>query len=296
MSSWKGKTRGGLLGYKIFTFLIRSFGLSTAYFVLNFVAFYFVVFAPKATKGIYHFYRQRLNYSAFKSAVSVYKNYTLFGKTIIDKVAIGSGQRDKFTYTFDGENHLTEISKTGGIVFSAHLGNWEIAGHLLDQRISKTNILMYAEEHEKIKAHLEHVQSENKVNVIAMKNDFSHIFKLKTALRDKELICVHGDRFLEGSRVVRVPFMGKEASFPLGPFLLASKLNVPIAITFAIRDEKSRAYYLSSTPNLMAGQPPETILKHYVETLERKLIENPLQWFNYYDFWSDEVRGASTSA
>jgi predicted LPLAT superfamily acyltransferase len=296
MSSWKGKTRGGLLGYKIFTFLIRSFGLSAAYFVLKFVAFYFVLFAPTATKSIYYLYRHRLNYGTWKSAISVYQNFVLFGKTIIDKVAVGSGQRDKFTYSFDGENHLTEISKTGGIIFSAHLGNWEIAGLFLDQRVSKTNILMYAEEHEKIKAHLDRIQSENKVNVIPMKNDFSHIFKLKAALRNKELVCVHGDRFLEGSRVIRVPFLGKEASFPLGPFLLASKLNVPIAITFAIRDQKTRAYYLSSTPNLMEGQPPETILKHYVEILEKKLMENPLQWFNYYDFWSEELRGASTSS
>ncbi len=296
MSSWKGKTRGGLLGYKIFIFIIKHLGLGTAYFFLYFVGFYFLLFAPKARKGVFSLYRNQLNYSFSKSVVSSYFNFIHFGRTLIDKIAIGSGQKDLFSYQFDGEKYLEELSNSGGIIFSAHLGNWEIAGYLLDQRISTTNILMYEEEHEKIKDHFDRVKSENNVTVIPMKNDFSHIFKLKAALRNKELICLHGDRFLAGSRVVRVPFLGKEASFPLGPFILASKLRAPIAFTYALRDLKKKTYYLSSTPIIEAHRPPEEILLAYVKDLEQKLIANPLQWFNYYDFWSETVQGATAKA
>ena len=39
---WKGKSRGGKTGYSIFIYLIRHAGLFPAYFLLVFVAAYFV--------------------------------------------------------------------------------------------------------------------------------------------------------------------------------------------------------------------------------------------------------------
>ena len=41
MSSWKGKTRGGLFGYKFFISILKYSGLSVAYFFLRFVVIYF---------------------------------------------------------------------------------------------------------------------------------------------------------------------------------------------------------------------------------------------------------------
>ena len=40
-AEWKGKSRGTVLGYKIFIFCIKKLGLPSAYFVLYFVAAYF---------------------------------------------------------------------------------------------------------------------------------------------------------------------------------------------------------------------------------------------------------------
>ena len=45
MAAWKGKTRGGLTGYKIFIAILKNLGLPFAYLLLYFVAFYFFVFA-----------------------------------------------------------------------------------------------------------------------------------------------------------------------------------------------------------------------------------------------------------
>ncbi len=292
MSSWKGKTRGGLLGYKIFVFVITRFGLESAYFILRFVAAYFVLFAPESTRGIYSYFRQVVKKNRIQAFLAVYKAYFIFGQTLVDKVAIGAGMKSRFRYRFDGKENLDELGKTGGFVFSAHLGNWEIAGYLLKESNVHTNILMFAAEHEKIKDYLEKVMHAHKVNIIPISQDISHVFKVSAALNRKEFVCLHGDRFMDGSRVVRKMFMGREAWFPIGPFTIACKLRSPYTFAYAMRGKK-REYYLSSTPIGIAPSDPEILLDAYLEHLETKLRAYPLQWFNFYDFWSENVKGAA---
>lgn len=293
MSTWKGKTRGGLLGYKIFIFLLQKLGLTAAYLLLRVVAAYYIVFAPTATSNSYKYFRKVHHYSRTKSIVSVYKNFYLLGQTLIDKVAIIAGIETGFTYTFDGEEHLRRFSEanTGGILISAHLGNWEIAGFLLNRIGSRINIVMFEEEHENIKKYLDKVMSNKQVKVIPIKQDLSHIFQIKAALGNKEIICMHGDRFVEGSRIDSLNFMGKDAFFPLGPYIIAAKLKVPFTFVYAVKG-KGKKYHLSATPPVSdANISPRNILKIYVETLEQKIKQYPLQWFNYYDFWSKDLKG-----
>src|SRR5690606_23639162 len=141
---WKGKSRGSVLGYKIFVFCIKNFGIRAAYFILYFVALYFCFFAPQSTRPSYYYFNQRLGYGPLRSVVSIYKSYYVFGQTIRDKVAISSGLRDKFTYDFDGIGLLrrTLADNKGGILISAHLGNFEIAEFFLDELDSDTSIYL----------------------------------------------------------------------------------------------------------------------------------------------------------
>src|SRR5690606_39949499 len=69
---------------------------------------------------------------------------------------IMAGIKNSFTYTFEGESNLLRLNELnqGGILISAHLGNWEIAGFLLKRINMSINIVMFEEEHEKIKEYL----------------------------------------------------------------------------------------------------------------------------------------------
>src|SRR5690606_26098735 len=111
---------GGLLGYKIFVFLLKASGLRAAYALLIFVVPYFIIFAPSATSSIYRYFRDILAFSRLKAIASVYKNFFIFGQTLIDKVAIMAGIKNKFTYTFEGENNLLQLNELnqGGILIS----------------------------------------------------------------------------------------------------------------------------------------------------------------------------------
>lgn len=285
MSEWEGKTRGGVGGYKIFVFLIKHTGVNTAYFILIFVSLYFVVAAPKATRSIYKYLRKVHHFNRLKAGIGVFRTFYVFGQTLIDKLAIGSGQKSKFEYKFNGRENLESLSSHGGIILSAHLGNWEVAGFLLGDINSSTNILMYQAEHEKIKAFLENVLTEYEMNVIPIKDDLSHIFKLTNVLANKEVVCIHGDRFMKGSRVVKKKFLGHDAYFPLGPFRIACSLNARTTMAYAFR-EKRKTYQLSASQIIEPTKDPELLLDKYIELLETKMRMYPYQWFNFYDFWN----------
>src|SRR5690606_9641821 len=71
----------------------------------------------------------RQQFSFFKAFFAVYRSYFVFGQTLIDKIAISAGLRNKFTFDFDGIDILKQLlsEKRGGILISAHIGNFEIA-------------------------------------------------------------------------------------------------------------------------------------------------------------------------
>jgi hypothetical protein len=43
-NKWDGQSQAKVLGFKIFVFILNTFGLNPAYFVLRFVSFYYFLF------------------------------------------------------------------------------------------------------------------------------------------------------------------------------------------------------------------------------------------------------------
>lgn len=286
---WKGKSRGGVLGYKIFIFFLKYFGISFAYFVLLFVAFYFIPFAPKATRASYFYFHKVQKFGALKSAAFVYWSYYRFGQTLLDKVAVLAGFAPKFTYQFDGKHHLQHLANQGkgAVLISAHIGNWEIASHFLEKLDTPVNVVMLDAEHQRIKAILDKSMTKRAFKVIPVKDDFSHLLKIHKAVRKKEFICIHGDRYIAAhkSKTYRTRFLGYYAHFPRGPFELAARLEVPYTFVFAIK-ETNKHYHFYAMPGKMAeAGNVETIIEEYLQHMERVLEDAPEQWFNYYDYW-----------
>lgn len=297
MALWKGKTRGTPLGYRIFIFTLKYFGLSFAYFLLIFVAFYFFLFARKSNRSLRFYFKMIHGYTSFKSFVSRYKNYFLFGQTLLDKTAMMAGITKSFSFDFEGEEHLHEMAKTtGGILISAHIGNFEMAGNMLDRVGSNINIVMYDAEHEKIKELLQKTYSKKPVKIIPLKDDMSHLFAINEAISNKEMICLHGDRFLENARTIRLPFMGKEALFPAGPFHMVLSYGIPISFVFAMKDSSFHYHFYASPPKVYTftrnrldrTSEIKEIVCDYISELEKMVNKYPLQWYNYYPFWEKE--------
>lgn len=290
MSTWEGKSRGSKSGYGIFVWVLKSFGVFPAYFLLRIVSFYFFLFSPKSSKETFALFR-RLGYSKWAALLKVYRNYYQFGQSLIDKVVVMSGMPNRFTFDFDGEHHLREMvaAGKGGLLLSAHVGNWEIAGHLLKRLGTKINIVMFDGEHQQIKQYLTGVTGERNVNVIVIKNDISHIYQISDALSRQELVCMHADRFLKGNKVIEVPFLGAPAKFPIGAFVLAATFKVPVSFVFAMK-ETNLHYHFFATPDrndplMNKDALSKKLVTEFAGEMENKVKKYPAQWYNFYDFW-----------
>ncbi len=288
MGKWDGKSRGTVLGYQIFVFCINKFGVRTAYFILYFVAAYYFLFLKQSNRVIYYYFRNRLGYSYWKAKKMVYRNYYVFGQTLIDKIAIAAGLRHKYTYEFDGVELLTELlaEKKGGVLISAHIGNFEINEHFfrdIDVDFS-INVVTTDNEHRAIKAYLDKVSQVSAAKYIIVKEDMSHIFEINTALAKNELVCFTGDRYLEGTKYLEGNFLGAPAKFPSGPFLIASRLKVPVVFVYVMKERKLH-YHLYARRAEVQHRNEQELLNTYIKSVSSMLLKYPLQWFNYFDFW-----------
>lgn len=238
-----------------------------------------------------------MGYGFLKTLYFLYLNNLTFGKVIIDKVVLMAGLPNKFTFDFDGEENLNYMANNeGGIIISAHVGNWEIAGHLLERIKTPVHIVMLDAEHIKIKALLDNFMTDRRLNIITIKDDMSHLFKIKEVLQNNELVAIHGDRFLPGSKTLLCKFMGQYAEFPTGPFYIAMKYKKPVTFVSAIKVTNTQYRFKATKPRLYENSRSivdrekqlKQIIGDYITELQPILYSHPEQWFNYYYFWNEK--------
>lgn len=290
MANW-GSSRGNQLGYKIFITLIKTAGIFPAYALLRLVTIYYLFFPGKSGKNLKYYFKNRLGYGSIKTIFAFYENFNYLGRSIIDKIVLMSGVPSPFTVNHEGKTFLDDIVKEGkgGLLISAHIGNWEGAGHLLKRLNTKINIVMYDGEHEKIKEYLEKVR-ERSFNVITIKNDISHIYEINEAFQRNELVCIHADRFVEGNKTIETELLGSKALLPIGPFVLATTFQVPVSFVFAVKEGVKHFHFFASKPKTYprgrAGIPE--IVNDYAYRMEVMIKKYPLQWHNYFPYWEEE--------
>lgn len=292
MPQWNGKSKGNKLGYSIFLLILNKGGLKPAYFLLRFVRYYYIFFVPKVTKPLMDLYVNKLHFSTKKAKGLVKQNIYIFGQTIIDKIAVMSGMSNQFTVDHNGGEYLDQLvaDGKGGILVSAHLGNWELAGHLLKRLNTVINIVMYDGEAAKVKEYIEKVTGPKTFNIIYVTENMSHVYEISAALARNEFVCIHADRYLKGNRIISTEFLGQKAYFPLGPFILASKLRAPVCFVFAFKASTYHYDFWGFPPKVYEGRGTtgaEIMLKDYVSLLEMEVKNHPEQWFNYFDFWTE---------
>ncbi len=290
MANWHGKSRGTVLGLRIYVFFIKTFGLYFSYFVLLFVAAYFIFFSFTSTRSTYYLFKKRLGYSTLAAALNVYVSYFTFGKIQLDRIAIASGMRHKYTFEFDGIEHIKDVLKKnkGGILLTAHIGNFNLARHFFDNEHNPAvvNLVMTDFEHKQIKNYLESVTGKSTLKTIVLRDDLSHIFHMREALKRNELLVFAADRHMKDSKTYTREFLGKEVRFPQGPFKLAIRNDIPVLFVNIMR-ERNFHYHFYARPASGIEKTGKELLISYLQNLKSMVEKYPHQWYNYFDYWND---------
>jgi predicted LPLAT superfamily acyltransferase len=179
---------------------------------------------------------------------------------------------------------------TGFIVACSHIGNFELSGFLYRHQQKKTYALVYDGENSNLQQVRIKAMRQANIEAVSVCEDMSHLFTLKNALENGDIISIPCDRIYGSSKKIKCEFLGREAYFPLAPFRLATQMNVPV-IAFFMMKEKSTKYHAYIFPVEPHSDEPDRIKKAeqmaacFVRNCEDILRKYPQQWFNFYDFW-----------
>jgi len=226
-----------------------------------------------------------------------FRHFMAFASSLVDRVAAWSGRIELDELMLTGHEALMRAveSGAGAILLGAHLGNLEVSRALSRLRPSlRLNVIIHTRNAERFNAMLRRVSGDAALTLIEA-TDFSPgvAIRLRDKLASGELIVIAGDRVpLASARISRASFLGSEASFPQGPIVLAALLKCPVFILLCIKEPVG--YHLHCVPfaervvldRRARSASIDRYVQRYARELERYCVASPLQWFNFYPFWS----------
>lgn len=290
------KKRGNALGFWLFGVTFRLFGLKAAYFLLQFVATHYLVFDREAVASALLYVEKR-----FPSAGTVEKYWhvrRLFvnqGRQLIDRHVL-TRQPDYLTFhQVDTKETVDAIQNSAGgvVLLTSHMGNWQVALMQMGHLRKEIAIVMRPEDNPAVRESLGVGRYDAKaVKVIDPQGYLGGVLEIIEALNNGNIVCMMGDRSY-GFETVEVPFLGKPAYFPRGPFLVAAATSSPVValLTHKISERK----YIADMSNMwrpvyVKGEVKKDQLRRwvqeYVTLLESFVDKHPYDCFLFYDVWS----------
>ena len=123
------------------------------------------------------------------------------------------------------------------------------------------------------------------------------MLELHERIERGEWIAIAADRIpVRGDKTQKIHFLGEKAEFPQGAWLMASILKTPINTVFCLKkrgDYHLKLRHFSASIEGRGKQRAENIeaaMQRYADLLAKECEENPLYWFNFYDFWEDDSK------
>lgn len=238
----------------------------------------------------YRFYRNRMEFSRLRSAWYTYVNHCRFAEVVIDKFAMYAGR--SFNVSVEGMDifNAHAAKDEGFLHLSSHIGNYEIAGYSLVSERKSINAVVFEHEKRIVMENRGNMFSRTNVNMIALKEDMSHLFEIDSTLTAGDIVSFPTDRFMGGAKCIEREFLGAMAKFPMGPFSVATMRSLDVLGVNVMKEGWIR-YRIYVTPleydkTASRKEQIRQLSQAYVNELEKRVKQYPSQWYNFYDFWN----------
>lgn len=231
-----------------------------------------------------------------------FRHVQLFADTMLDKLLAMAARYPAHQVRIEGHQQVLAHLRTGqGVVLAtAHLGCLELCRALAEhQPHFRLNVLVHTRNAQAFNRILKRLQSDSSGQVTLIEvNDMQPAVAMLLAQKVAagECVAIAGDRVPVGSaRVLRLPFLGREAAFPIGPYLLAGLMECPLFFMGCVHEGAGYALRferLAERIKLVRGAREQAMLAPalaYVDALTRCVRSSPYDWFNFFAFW-DQAR------
>ena len=237
-----------------------------------------------------------------------FAHFMRFGRSIVDRVGSWKGELRREHIVYNGREHILECVRQGrgAVLLSSHLGNIELLRAMVATSPGvKINVLVFAVNAQSINRIMKKLNPESDIELISIDTvDPGTAITLREKIAQGEFVVIAADRTSPTApeKSQRVPFLGRDASFPVGAFVLAGLLECPVLLVFCLDQGDYHFYIEKFSDNLYMPRAQRAQLLHshiarYALRLQHHALLAPDQWFNFYDFWAEPTTliGTQTS-
>ncbi len=261
-----------------------NLGRPVARLLLLPITAWFLATVPSARRASRAYLDRALGRPA--TLLDVARHFHAFASVTLDRVWFLTGRHDLFQVEVQGEAVARTVAAagTGCFLLGAHYGSFEsVRAWGLRQPGVRVSLLMYEDNARRIGAALRALDPGLDLTIIAL-GRVDSMLKLREALEAGQWVGMLGDRALGDDDTVELPFLGRPARFPLGPFRLARMLRRPVVLMCGawLGGNRYRVRFEAMPEDLS----PEAAAAHYAARLEAWCREAPLNGFNFHDVWA----------
>lgn len=274
-------------------FLLVAKGIATGYFF----------FSPRRRRISRDFYAVLFsNRSRSRHLYCAWKQFINFTHIYLDRFI----QREvrNITYTVNGRRHVasTLAGNKGAILLMSHMGNWEMAAHLLKKMFPNLKLLLYMGKRDK--EEIEKIQKQSirgdGIQIIGVDQGGGSPFDIVEGIRFLQnggLVSMAGDVvWRRDQRTVTGTFLNHQVRIPEAPFVLSLVSGAPLIVFFAFRTEKE-TYRFIALPPIHVCAPTrdqrraaiQSAARQYLRHMETALREYPFQWYHFEQLLGVEV-------
>ena len=229
------------------------------------------------------------------------RHFLAFADTILDKLLAMSGAIEKNALRVEGEAGLLALSAQGrgAVIVTGHIGCMELCRVSAERhRGIRLNVLVHTQHAERFNRLLQRLHPDSEVRLIQVTDvNPATAMLLADKVAQGEFVAIAGDRVpVRQSMTVPAHFLGEQAQWPVGPYVLAALLKCPLYAMGCVREADAsgrdgyvlRVHCLAEQVVLPRRARQEAMVAHaqqFADWLEVLLARSPLAWFNFFPFW-----------
>lgn len=288
-------------GYKMMRFCLKVFPPAFVRGLAFFIGFFYWLFGAK-TRRVSREYLEKVG------AKSTLKHIISFALNLVEDVQSWAGNFS-FADVDWQDDDVGDLVKNinagkGTVILISHLGNAMMMkglatlGEAGTKRKMSITTISDADISAGFNSLLNEINSDSSFHIINS-NDIGPetILILQERLEKGETVVIAGDRVsAHTDRNIRIKFLGEEADFPYGVFLLVALLNSP---TYFVNGLRHKDFSLNPKYDMFVRknnvgfdctrkERDERIkisAENYAANLEKLCLLHPYQWYNFFDFW-----------
>ena len=228
------------------------------------------------------------------------RHFISFAETIVDKLLAASGRYRFERVRYQGAEAMQALlaSGRGGVLVTGHVGCLELcqaaAGRQPGLRLT---VLVHTRHAERFNRVLRRLDPASPVRLLQVTEvDAATAVSLGERVANGEFIAIAGDRVpVNAGQTVMAPFLGHDAPFPVGAYVLAALFRCPLLMLGCVRVGRGHLVsfeVLAERVELPRAGREQALAAHaalFAGRLENLLVQAPYDWFNFFPFWAQPV-------